>query len=143
MSLRRETHLQATVVVVFFSLAVSLGLANIYLSHSEEAAVRVRTFQELRAVADLKAQQVAAWRSERQAQAKSWQDSLHLERLLEAPGKAAELQANLQKSLGPLAELPENRAYLLLDDDGRVRFSTAAPPQDSSVSRTYRGGTPT
>ncbi|RZT75783.1 PAS domain S-box-containing protein/diguanylate cyclase (GGDEF)-like protein [Azospira oryzae] len=138
MSLRRETHLQATVVVVFFSLAVSLGLANVYLSHSEEAAVRVRTFQELRAVADLKAQQVAAWRSERQAQAKSWQDSLHLERLLEAPGKAAELQANLQKSLGPLAELPENRAYLLLDDDGRVRFSTAAPPQDSSVSEATR-----
>ena len=35
---RRETQLQATVIAVFFLLAVSLGMANVYFAHTEEAA---------------------------------------------------------------------------------------------------------
>ncbi len=125
---RRETQLQATVIAVFFLLAVSLGMANVYFAHTEEAAVREQVYQELQAVADLKVQQVTAWRSDRLAQARAWQDSLGLEEFLHRSALSPVQRDRVRHILRPMADYQDTREFLLLSGDGELVFETAPYP---------------
>ncbi|HET7775229.1 MAG TPA: EAL domain-containing protein [Azospira sp.] len=107
---------------------MSLGLANVYFSHTEEATVRERVFQELQAVADLKVQQVNAWRSDRLAQAKGWQESLRLGEILPRGKLSAAGREKIQRILDPLVEYQDTREFLLLSSEGEILVDTMAPP---------------
>ncbi|HET7776473.1 MAG TPA: PAS-domain containing protein, partial [Azospira sp.] len=138
MTLRRETHLQATLIAVFVALTLSLGVASLYFSRSEEETVRERTYQELQAVADLKVQQIMAWRTDRLAQAKAWQQSLRLHEILLAGSHTRGGQEKIRRILAPLAEYQDSRGFILLASDGEILFDTAGPVSQTVLPASTR-----
>lgn len=117
-------HLPAWFLPALLGMFVLLTLAGTYLYHRERDAQIKRAGEQLTAIADLKAQQIANWREERIGDG----------RVLSAPGGFGEAAANwlknndrvvgqrIQEHLRTLVQNYGYRNALLVDAGGNIRF---------------------
>ena len=127
MAAQRETSLHRLLVGVFAFLLVGTGAANYVFYRAESIASRDEAMAQLAAIADLKAQQIEAWRHERLREATVARDNF---RLLPDTGRwlaermGARDQSEARRWLTSFVANYDYREAALVDGHGRLIAAT-------------------
>jgi len=145
--MRSEHRLRKTygwLAVIFSVLTAGIGLAGyLYYLHHQKA-IKHRVWDELAAVADLKTGQIAQWRGERVACARSILKNPYIaaevRQWFERPGDPVRRQ-RLLAWLEGLKELYHFQSVVLLDEQGGERLSVAGGKPAAAQLKALAAGT--
>lgn len=125
------------VAIVFAALAAAIAGVGYLVFDYQRGEIGLDAEQRLTAIAELKAQQITAWVSERRANARvQGRGSLFAEQIvkwLEGGAVKGGPEAAIQSQLALIAESYGYRIVTLVDAQGRALLSTHEPPEINAV----------
>lgn len=125
------------IAIVFAALAVAIASVGYLVFQYQREAIGRDAEQRLTAVAELKAQQILAWISERRANARAQgRGSLlanEIARWLHGGAVTGDPAAAIKSQLAMIAESYGYRIVTLVDAQGRPLLSTHEPPEINAV----------
>jgi signal transduction histidine kinase len=132
-----ETHARSFIAIVFGILAFGIAGTGYFVFDYQRHLTGRDAEQRLAAIAELRSEQIAAWISERRANARvQGRRSLlagAIARWLEQGSPDGATASAIKSQLALIAQSYDYRTVTLLDAQGRPRLSTLAPPEISGV----------
>src|ERR1700690_2105624 len=126
--------MQFRLLVIFLILALCIGLAGYWYYDVQKQHIKQSVQDEPSAIADLKVDQITAWRKERIYDANSITNNTiiasEVQRLLQNPG-SSDARRDVLQWLNALKEIPYYKDIILVDRRGTVRLATS--PKDTVI----------
>jgi PAS domain S-box-containing protein len=123
---KRENRLWV-LAVLFVAFTLFISAAGYVFYESQERHIKRKSSEQLAAIADSKAHEIATWRHERMEDARTiFAAGTFLANYLKLPGKDASYDASKREMLRWMAVMAQDYSYesvLLLGTDGRVLLS--------------------
>jgi two-component system cell cycle sensor histidine kinase/response regulator CckA len=129
-------HMQLRVIIVFLILSFLIGLSGYFYYDAQKAELIRHIQNELSAIADLKVNQITAWRNERLADARIMERNPVLatmvRQFLQEP-VADSRGRDILVWMKALLEIGQYNSIVLVDRKGRARLSTSPDMKASSA----------
>lgn len=142
-------HMQSRLLIIFLILALCIGLAGYGYYDIQKQQIKKGIQDELSAIADLKVNQITAWRNERLEDAmgivKNPLIANAVQQFLQNPGTAGP-ERDILSWMKSLQDISNYQSVLLVDSRGRVRLSTSpgdkaiGPHAEQLVQKALRSG---
>ncbi|MGC1455773.1 MAG: PAS domain S-box protein [Nitrospirota bacterium] len=127
-------HTQSRLFIIFLVLALCIGIAGYVYYDSQKQQIKKNVRDELSAIADLKVEEITAWRKERIYDANSIANNTIIasgvQRLLQNPG-SSDARRDVLQWLNALEKVPYYKDIVLVDRRGTVLLATS--PTDTVI----------